>query len=163
MNTESKKILLVSGCSYTDKDFASEYHPDFDTSWPKWPELVAEKLDMNCVNLAKMGAGNEYIYSSLLKYITENDTIQKWIVEDLVESDDVTPLDDLMDCLKSWSEDQGFDFKKINKLEVKNALIKAQEKTSAGPAIFGKNIKENAPNGSSRCPKFNFITVEDEE
>ena len=96
-------------------------------------------------------------------YITENDTIQKWIVEDLVESDDVTPLDDLMDCLKSWCEDQGFDFKKINKLEVKNALIKAQEKTSAGPAIFGKNIKENAPNGSSRCPKFNFITVEDEE
>ena len=45
-----------------------------------------------------------------------------------------------MDCLKSWCEDQGFDFKKINKLEVKNALIKAQEKTSAGPAIFGKNI-----------------------
>ena len=96
-------------------------------------------------------------------YITENDTIQKWITEDLVESDDVTPLDDLMDCLKSWCEDQGFDFKKINKLEVKNSLIKAQEKTSAGPAIFGKNIKENAPNGSSRCPKFNFITVEDEE
>ena len=51
-------------------------------------------------------------------YITENDTIQKWIVEDLVESDDVTPLDDLMDCLKSWCEDQGFDFKKIYKFEV---------------------------------------------
>jgi len=74
MNTKYKKILLVSGCSNTDKDFYSEIHPELDTSWPKWPELLAKKLDMNCINLAKSGAGNEYIYSSLLKYITENDT-----------------------------------------------------------------------------------------
>jgi len=69
-----RKILLVSGCSNTDKDFYSEIHPELDTSWPKWPELLAEKLDMDCVNLGKSGAGNEYIYSSLLNYITENDT-----------------------------------------------------------------------------------------
>tara|TARA_A100000164_G_C21748183_1_gene695691 strand:- start:55 stop:789 length:735 start_codon:yes stop_codon:yes gene_type:complete len=69
-----KKILLVSGCSNTDKDFISEFYPDLDTSWPKWPELLSKKLDMDCVNLGKSGAGNEYIYSSFLKYITENDT-----------------------------------------------------------------------------------------
>jgi hypothetical protein len=69
-----KKILLVSGCSNTEKDFYSELHPDLDTSWPKWPELLAEKLDMDCVNLGKSGAGNEYIYRSLLDYITRNDT-----------------------------------------------------------------------------------------
>jgi len=61
-----KKILLVSGCSNTDKNFYSELHPEMDCSWPKWPELLAEKLNMDCVNLAKSGAGNEYIYSSLL-------------------------------------------------------------------------------------------------
>lgn len=64
-----KKILLVSGCSCTDANFHSIMHPDLDTSWPKWPELLAEKLNMQCVNLAKSGAGNEYIYSSLLDYI----------------------------------------------------------------------------------------------
>jgi len=69
-----RKILLVSGCSNTDKDFYSELHPDMDCSWPKWPELLAKKLDMDCVNLAKSGAGNEYIYRSLLNYITRNDT-----------------------------------------------------------------------------------------
>ena len=68
-----KKILLVSGCSNTEKDFYSEIHPEIDCSWPKWPELLAKKLDMDCVNLAKSGAGNEYIYTSLLNYITEND------------------------------------------------------------------------------------------
>ena len=69
-----KKILLVSGCSNTEKDFCSELHPDLDTSWPKWPELLAKKLNMDCVNLGKSGAGNEYIYCSLLNYITQNDT-----------------------------------------------------------------------------------------
>jgi len=69
-----KKILLVSGCSNTDKNFYSEIHPEMDCSWPKWPELLAEKLNMDCVNLGLSGAGNEYIYSSLLDYITENDT-----------------------------------------------------------------------------------------
>jgi len=69
-----KKILLVSGCSNTEKDFYSEIHPELDTSWLKWPELLAEKLNMDCVNLGKSGQGNEYIYSSILKYITENNT-----------------------------------------------------------------------------------------
>ena len=66
-----KKILLVSGCSFTDKNFVSDYHPEIDTSWPKWPELLAEKLNMDCINLGKMGAGNEYIYISLLEQIVK--------------------------------------------------------------------------------------------
>ena len=69
-----KKLLLASGCSNTDKDWYSELHPELDTSWRKWPELLAEKLDMDCVNLGKSGAGNEYIYRSFLNYITKNDT-----------------------------------------------------------------------------------------
>ena len=68
-----KKILLVSGCSNTEKDFYSEIHPDLDCSWPKWPEILAKKLDMDCVNLAKSGMGNEYIYTTLLRFITTTD------------------------------------------------------------------------------------------
>ena len=69
-----KKILLASGCSNTDENFYSEVIPDLDTSWPKWPELLAKKLNMDYVNLGKSGAGNEYIYRSILNYITRNDT-----------------------------------------------------------------------------------------
>ena len=64
-----KKILLASGCSFTDENFESPVHPEMDTSWPKWPELLANKLDMKCINLAMNGGGNEYIYSSLLDQI----------------------------------------------------------------------------------------------
>ena len=69
-----KKILLVSGCSWTDKNFYSVYHPNLECNWPMWPELLAEKLNMQCVNLAMSGAGQEYIYSTLLDYITKNNT-----------------------------------------------------------------------------------------
>ena len=64
-----KKILLASGCSFTDKNFTSDFHHNLDTSWPKWPELLAKKLDMDCINLGMCGAGNEYIYTSLLNQI----------------------------------------------------------------------------------------------
>ena len=63
-----KKILLVSGCSYTDKDYQSIYHQEIDCSWPKWPELLAEKLNMECINLGKGGSGQEYIYNSIVDY-----------------------------------------------------------------------------------------------
>ena len=68
------KILLVSGCSWTNKNFKSLFHPELDTTWPKWPELLAEKLNMKCVNLAMSGAGQEYIYSSILDTIQSYDT-----------------------------------------------------------------------------------------
>ena len=67
-----RKILVVSGCSWTDKYFKSMFHPEMDCSWPKWPELLSEKLDMDCVNLGRSGSGNEYIYSTLLDHLTKN-------------------------------------------------------------------------------------------
>ena len=67
-----RKVLLVSGCSYTDKTFRSDFHPNIDTGWPKWPELLGKKLDMDVVNYGYCGSGNEYIYSSLLDDLTSN-------------------------------------------------------------------------------------------
>ena len=67
-----RKVLLVSGCSYTDKTFRSDFHPNIDTGWPKWPELLGKKLDMDVVNYGFCGSGNEYIYSSLLDHLTSN-------------------------------------------------------------------------------------------
>lgn len=64
-----KKILLVSGCSFTTNDFRSVWHPDMECHWKKWPQLLAEMLDMDCINLAQSGAGNEFIYSTIIDQI----------------------------------------------------------------------------------------------
>lgn len=61
----NKKYLIVSGDSFTDKNMRSAAYPDMDTSWPKWPELLGKKLNMEVINLAYSGSGNEYIFSTL--------------------------------------------------------------------------------------------------
>jgi hypothetical protein len=66
-----KKILLASGCSCTDQNFTSDYHPDLDCSWPMWPELLAKKLNMEWLNFGHCGAGNGYVYTSLLDQIVK--------------------------------------------------------------------------------------------
>ena len=43
------KKLIVSGCSWGDKNFYSQFHPEMDCDWPKWPQLLAEKLNMECI------------------------------------------------------------------------------------------------------------------
>lgn len=68
-----KKILIAGGDSLTDKNYKSNINPEIDTSWPKWPELLAEKLDMECINVAKSGYGNDYIYESVLETIANTD------------------------------------------------------------------------------------------
>ena len=72
---QKKKTLLVSGCSFADPNWVSDYHDIGPNAWSFWPELLAKKLDMNCINLAHCGAGNEYIYFSLLDHLTKLDNI----------------------------------------------------------------------------------------
>lgn len=62
-----RKKLLVSGCSWTEHDF------DNDGIEKRWCHYVADKLDMDLVNLGRRGAGNEYIFSSIYDYIENND------------------------------------------------------------------------------------------
>ena len=59
------KKLIVSGCSFTSSDFMSVHYPDYDVSFPKWPEMFAEKVNMRLVNKARCGRGNEYIYNTI--------------------------------------------------------------------------------------------------
>ena len=49
------KKLVVSGCSWGDLDFFSQFHPDMDCSWPKWPNILAEKMNLEPVNLCNIG------------------------------------------------------------------------------------------------------------
>jgi hypothetical protein len=71
---KNRKILIAAGDSWTDDNYYSIYHADMDCSFPKWPELLAEKLDMDYMNLGKMGSGNEYIFANLLDKLQEINT-----------------------------------------------------------------------------------------
>ena len=63
------KKLIISGCSYTTLDYRSSAHPEMDFNFPKWPEILAKKLNMELVNLAFNGAGNRFILQTLLEGI----------------------------------------------------------------------------------------------
>ena len=66
-----RKKLIVSGCSYTDNYAATQNLEPFKL----WPELLAEKLDMDCINLAKCGFGNKAIYTTLTERIINEKNI----------------------------------------------------------------------------------------
>ena len=102
-----KKKLIVSGCSFTDKNFESLTAPDFDCSFSKWPELLAEKLDMECINLAFSGAGNNFIYSTLLEEIIR------------------TPKDEIGLVIAAWSQTNREDYQ-----------VRVSEKTSLKKVSF---------------------------
>ena len=81
----SKKTkLIVSGCSYTyggnDKDTIT------------WGEQLAERLDMELVNLSCNGCGNEFILTTLTKEISK------------------TKKDDIGLVIAMWSEFERIDF-----------------------------------------------------
>lgn len=64
----AKKILLASGCSYTDKNYRS-HDPSIDVDWPFWPELLGNYLDLKCVNVGKSGQCADYIFDSIIEGI----------------------------------------------------------------------------------------------
>ena len=60
------KILAV-GCSHTDYYYKSLFHPEMDTSWPKWPEVFTSKFDdAICNNIGLSGIGNDIILKKVL-------------------------------------------------------------------------------------------------
>lgn len=65
------KKLIVSGDSCTEPFFYSSLHPDKDFDFPKWVDHVGKHLGMEVINLARGGAGNEFIYSSIQDVIME--------------------------------------------------------------------------------------------
>lgn len=67
------KILLSSGCSYTDQNYMSMDHsiPDNERGgWPMWPELMAKELKLKSVNVGEKGRDNSYILDSIIDGIS---------------------------------------------------------------------------------------------
>ena len=68
----NKKILLAGGDSLTEHTLVSCFAPHLSTDFPRWPEVLAEKLDMECVNLGRAGCTNQLISTSIYEYLMEN-------------------------------------------------------------------------------------------
>ena len=72
----NKKFLIISGCSCTDPNQFSEdinVSDDIVRNYNRWPNIVADKLNMELINFGKFASGNEYICSSLIDNITAMD------------------------------------------------------------------------------------------
>jgi|GEM_PF-2157977 len=73
--SKSSKYILAAGCSFTDKNFWSPVMGrDFDCSFPKWPEILGEYLDLDVKNIGLCGVGNDYITSQLIQHILKDPT-----------------------------------------------------------------------------------------
>lgn len=66
------KYILACGCSYTDPNFRSTLYPEYDTSYPKWPELVGDYLELMVKNLGESGIGNDLIFTKAIEDIIHN-------------------------------------------------------------------------------------------
>ena len=61
--------LLSLGCSWTDPNYFSFQHPDLDCSWDKWPNHIAQALNVPVVNKGRSGSSNQYAFKELLNAV----------------------------------------------------------------------------------------------
>jgi len=67
----AKNKLIAIGCSYTEHYFLSIHAMGVDHSFARWSQHLADKLDMECVNLGRSGMGNEYMIAKLMDAILQ--------------------------------------------------------------------------------------------
>ena len=95
-----RKLLIAGGDSNTDDNYVSDFHPELKCDWKKWPEILADKLDMDFINLGKSGQGQEYIYTSTLEEIHKHDV---WDIGLVVVGWSTAPRRDYYDNNKWWA------------------------------------------------------------
>ena len=62
----SRKKLIAVGCSFTEHYLVSSQSPHIDHDFIRWPQYLAEMLDMGFINLGRSGAGNDQILAKTL-------------------------------------------------------------------------------------------------
>ena len=67
---------IVTGCSWTDRNYKSHHLPDIDTSWKKWDEHLGDSYGWDIINVGQSGAGNDYILDRALEVIHDNDSFE---------------------------------------------------------------------------------------
>ena len=94
-------------------------------------------------------------------YQSSNDLISNWVDECIIECSEFTEFNELYDDWESYCDEVGVNPKQRPvKKEIKEALLKLQDKTEYG-LVLGKAKKDGAPNGTKMYPKFNFKMIEE--
>jgi len=65
-------LIVAGGCSFTSSDFKSWKYLDYDVSFKKWPEILADKFDTTLVNFGRCGFGNDYIVDKVVPFVLKN-------------------------------------------------------------------------------------------
>lgn len=66
----TSKTLLVSGCSYTESGGCNTVTPkELSEGIRSWGDHLAERLGMNCTNLARAGWSNQTIFKSVVEHL----------------------------------------------------------------------------------------------
>ena len=62
--------LLAGGCGFSDYNFKLDHKPAIDTSYPKWPTILAKRLNISkIINTAKAGGSNELVFGAVFDNI----------------------------------------------------------------------------------------------
>ena len=94
-------------------------------------------------------------------YQSSNDLIANWIDDCIIECPEFTEFNELYEEWESYCDEVGVTSKqRPEKKEIKEALLKLQDKTDYG-LVIGKRKDEGAPNGTKMYPKFNFKAIEE--
>ena len=60
---------ILSGCSWSNRNYFPRIHPSYDTSYPKWDELLQDYYDWDVVNVYGDALGNVEIIKRAIKQI----------------------------------------------------------------------------------------------
>lgn len=100
------------------------------------------------------------VKNSTMKYRSSNDIIANWIDDCVIEDDGFFTLDELFSAWERWCDEEGVHPKQRPvKKEIKNYLIKLQEKSKYG-YVIGK-VKDECANGTRMKPTFNLKPIDD--
>lgn len=65
---------ILSGCSWSNRNYFPRMHPSYDTSYPKWDELLQDYYDWDIVNVYGDALGNVEIIKKAIKEIYTQNT-----------------------------------------------------------------------------------------
>ena len=71
-------MILVSGCSWSDSNFKTDYHPGMDHGYPKWFDYI--ETEEKIVSIGRCGNSNDTIISKALEMIFLDSSITKVVL-----------------------------------------------------------------------------------
>lgn len=74
---KDRKYILAHGCSFTDFNFQSVEPEHNPITFPKWPEILGERLGVPVTNLARSGNDNDTIINETIDHILKD---KPWLV-----------------------------------------------------------------------------------